>query len=137
MRNESGATLVEFALTFSVLMTFVMTLMEICLAFYTYGMISECAREGTRYAISRGATCVNGSGASCTATAASINSYVTGLALPNIGGGTMVVSTTFIPDNQPGSYVKVDVKYTFPIKLPFVRGNSLALENYSQMIFLQ
>lgn len=125
-------------LSFTALMTFVFVLMEICIVFYSYGMISECAREATRYAIVRGSTCLTSSSTSCTASAATINTYATGRGYPNIGGGTPVATTTFPDGNQaPGSRVKVAVTYTVSIKLPFVPKNSLALNSSSEMYILQ
>jgi Flp pilus assembly protein TadG len=136
--SECGSSLVEFALTFSVLMAFVFTLMEACMASYTYSMISESAREATRYAIVHGSTCLTSSSASCTASAANINSYAKARGLPNVGGGTLNVNTTFPDGNAaPGSRVKVDITYLFPIKLPFVPKTSLSLDSSSQMVILQ
>jgi Flp pilus assembly protein TadG len=137
-QSESGGSEIEFMLSFTALMTFVFVLMEVCIVFYSYGMISECAREATRYAIVRGSTCLTSSSTSCTASAATINTYATGRGFPNIGGGTPVATTTFPDGNQaPGSRVKVDVTYTVAIKLPFVPKNSLALDSSSEMYILQ
>jgi Flp pilus assembly protein TadG len=140
-RDEEGGSMIEMALTFTGLMTFVMALMEICILFYTFGMISECAREGTRWASVRGSTCQTSSSTSCTATIASIQNYVLALGYPNPGGGALNVTASWpgppTNSNAPGSPVKVDIKYTFPIRFPFVPKNSLALETYSQMYILQ
>ena len=76
-------------------MTLVFVLMELCLAFYTNGMISESACEGTRYAIVRGSTCLNSSQVSCTTSVPAIRSYVLGLAWPNPAGGIMTVTPSF------------------------------------------
>ena len=136
--RESGQSLVEFALTFSILMTFIFALIEICLAFYSNGMISESAREGTRYAIVRGSTCLNSSQVSCTTSVAGIRSYVLGLGLPNLAGGTMTVTPSFPDINQnPGSRVKVDITYSFPIRLPLVPQQSLSFDSYSVMYIIQ
>lgn len=144
-QSERGSSLVEFAVTFSVMMAFVFTLMELCLAFYTYGMISESAREATRYAIVHGSTCVTSLNASCAASATAINTYATARGLPNVGGGTLNVTTTFLPagsnvpdgSNVPGHRVHVDIKYVFPIKLPLVPRNSLSLDSSSEMVILK
>jgi Flp pilus assembly protein TadG len=125
-------------LSLTALMTFVFVVMEIGIVFYTYGMISESAREATRYAIVRGSTCLTSSSTSCTASAATINTYATGRGFPNIGGGTPVATTTFPDGNQaPGSRVKVDIQYTVSIKVPFVPKNSIALDSSSEMYILQ
>jgi Flp pilus assembly protein TadG len=150
VHQDSGQTIIEFAITLSVLLTAVFTLIELCLVFYTSSTISECAREGTRYAIVRGSTCLtngtSGAGASCTASASAINSYVSSLGYPNAGGGTMTVSTTYSSDgvtftptgsNAPNSIVRVNISYNFPIRLPLVPKNALTLKAQSQMTILQ
>ncbi|HEV2618503.1 MAG TPA: TadE family protein, partial [Acidobacteriaceae bacterium] len=68
MRKEDGGSMIEFALSIGVALTLIFVLMQLCIALYTYGMISETAREATRWAIVRGSTCTNGVGASCTTT---------------------------------------------------------------------
>jgi Flp pilus assembly protein TadG len=130
--------MIEFSLSFSALMIFVFAIMEMCMLFYSYGMISESAREATRYAIVRGSTCLTSSSTSCTATATTISNYAKGLGLPNIGGGTLNVTTTFPDGNQaPGSRVKVDIQYSVSIKLPFIPRNSIPLDSSSEMYILQ
>jgi Flp pilus assembly protein TadG len=150
VEQQNGQTLIEFAISLGVLLTAIFTLIELCLVFYTWSTISECAREGTRYAIVRGSTCItagtSGAGASCTATASSINTYVSSLGYPNAGGGTMTVDTTYSSDgatftttgnNSPNNMVRVQITYHFPIKLPLVPKNALTLKAQSQMTILQ
>ena len=138
MRSEDGESLVEFALTVPILFGFVFGLMQVCLAFYSYELISDAAREGTRYAIVRGSTCETSSSTSCTASASSVSSYITGLGLPNPGGGTMSVVTTY-PDGDevPGHRVEVYVTYTFPYKIMFVTSKSLSMSSVSEMYIIQ
>jgi Flp pilus assembly protein TadG len=135
---ETGQSLLEYAATFSILMGLTFVFVEACMAFYSYGMIAEAAREGSRYAIVRGSTCVNGAQASCVASSSQINSYVTGLGFPNIGGGKMNVSTTFPDGGQsPGSRVLVQVSYQFPITLPYVPPSALSIASSSEMVIVQ
>jgi Flp pilus assembly protein TadG len=149
-KAEDGQTLVEFAISLTLLLTSVFTLIELCLMFYTYATIQECAREGARYAIVRGSSCITGStansGVSCTASASSINNYVASLGYPNAGGGAMSVSTDFSADgttftttgnNDPNDLVRVQVSYVFPVKLPFVPKNSWKLKAQSEMYIVQ
>ena len=146
LREEGGATLIEFAITISVALTLVFVIMQLCLALYMYGMISETAREATRWAIVRGSTCVTGSGTSCTTTTTAITNYAKGLGFPNVGGGTLVVTPTY-PDTNPvgggancqapGCRVKVAISYTVAISLPFVPRNSIPLQTSSEMYILQ
>ncbi|HKO19085.1 MAG TPA: TadE/TadG family type IV pilus assembly protein [Acidobacteriaceae bacterium] len=137
LRDEQGQSLVEFAITFSILIGFVFAFIEVCLMFYTYCMISECAREGSRYAAVHGSTCQTAALVSCTASAYGINSYVAQLGYPNLASGTMTVSTTF-PDGSeaPGNHVKVAVQYAFPITLAFVPRNTWTMSTSSTVTIL-
>ena len=144
--GEDGQTLIEMAVSLPILFALIFCFMELCLAFYTYDMISESAREGAQYAMVRSTNCVtNNSGASvpCTATSTQVNTYVSHLGWPNIAGGTITPATTYIQvspnaaGNIPGNYVKVAVTYVFPIKMPFVPKNSITLTSSSQMYIIQ
>jgi len=137
-RDQSGQALVECALTFTVLMTFFLAFMEVCLIFYSYCMISESAREGTRYASVHGSTCVTASQASCTASASSINTYVSAIGWPNLGGGTSTPSTTF-PDGSeaPGSRVQISITYVFPITVPFLPSQAVSMATTSEAYIIQ
>ncbi len=136
--KETGSAQLEFAVTFTALMTFVFVLIQMCIAFYSYGLISESAREATRYASVHGSTCLTSSSTSCTASATTIQNYAKNLGLPNIGGGTLVVTATF-PDgsNVPGDRVNVSIQYTLPVKVPFTPTRSLSFTSASQMYILQ
>jgi Flp pilus assembly protein TadG len=138
MRCEEGGALVEFAVTLPVLLTFIFGLMQVCLACYTREMISEAAREATRYAMVRGSTCVTGSGSSCTVTAAQVNSFASATGLPNLGGGTMTATTTYPGGSEtPGSPVQVQVVYAFPFRVPYVPTSTLTMSATSTMYILQ
>ena len=56
LREETGSTLVETALSITILLVLVIGIMDACLMVYSYHFISNAAREGTRYAIVRGNT---------------------------------------------------------------------------------
>jgi Flp pilus assembly protein TadG len=141
--GEDGQALIETAASLPVLFVFLFCFMELCMAFYSYDTISESAREGTRYAMLLSSTCTNSSGASCTATAAQINTYVYGLGWPNLAGGTMTVSTTYktpgggVGTNIVNNFVVVQITYVFPITMPFVPKNSITLKSTSQMPIIQ
>ncbi len=136
--REDGQAVIEAAITLPVILAFVFVMIELCLMFYSYCMISETARETTRYAIVRGSTCTTAAKTSCTASAASINTYASQVSLPNLGGGTLTPATTFPDGNQnPGSRVQVTVSYIFPVTLPFVPKGSVAMSSSSTMYFIQ
>lgn len=144
LRGERGQALVEFALVLPILLAFVFGIMEICLAFYTHEYISELAREGTRYAIVHGSTCVtSSSGASCTASptdsdATSVATYVKGIGWPNLGGGTLDPKAKYLNgDEVPGHQVQVTITYQFPYNIPFVPKSVLSMTSSSTMYIIQ
>jgi Flp pilus assembly protein TadG len=135
---EDGSTLIEMAVTLPLMFTLLFCFMEMCLAFYSRDMISECAREGTRYAMLHGASCPTSASPTCEATATQVNSYVTGLGWPNLAGGTMTVATTYPSGNEAvGSLVQVKVTYVFAIAMAFVPKNSLTMTSTSEAYILQ
>jgi hypothetical protein len=141
--GEDGSALIETAASLPVLFVFLFCFMELCMAFYSYDMISESAREGTRYAMLLSSACTNSSGATCTSTATQVNTYVSGLGWPNLAGGTMTVSTTYktpaggVGTNLVSDFVVVQITYVFPIAMPFVPKNSITLKSTSQMPIIQ
>jgi Flp pilus assembly protein TadG len=136
--DEDGSALVEFAVTLPLLFTLLFCFMEMCLAFYTREMISEAAREGTRYAMLHGASCPNSTSPTCEATAAQVNAAVLGMGWPDVAGGTMTVATTYPSGNEAvGSLVQVKITYVFAIKMAFVPTSSLTMTSTSLTPILQ
>jgi Flp pilus assembly protein TadG len=136
--GQEGSSLVEFALTIPVLLTFFFGLIQVSIATYTRGAISENAREGTRYAMVHGSTCQTASNASCTLTASNIDSYVSSSPWPNVGGGAMTVTTTYPDGNEnPGSRVQVKVSYAFPFRVPMIPASTLTMTSTSVMYIVQ
>jgi Flp pilus assembly protein TadG len=141
---------VEFSLTASVFFMTLIGLMKVCLAIYTYHYISEAAREGSRYAMVRGATCAV-SGVSCaTATDGSgVQTFVKGLGYPGISTSGMTVTTTWsaYPStgtcspstscNNPGNLVKVKISYAFPLSIPFRTTTTYTMNSTSAILISQ
>ncbi|HMG87275.1 MAG TPA: TadE family protein [Terracidiphilus sp.] len=137
-KNEQGQAIIEVAIALPIIAAFTLMMIEICLAFYSYCMISESAREGTRYAIVRGATCQTSSGSSCTASASTINNAVTHLGWPNLGSGTLSANTTYPDGNEnTGSRVQVVVSYTLNYNIPFAPKGTLHMSSTSVMYIVQ
>jgi len=146
-RGEQGAAVMEMALSMIVLLTIFFGLMEICLALYTFHYVSEAAREGTRYAMVHGSTCLV-SGVSCTATSGQIQTYVQNLGYPGIRSSHMTVTTTWsaYPSggtcvaagcNGPGDLASVTAQYAFTLSIPFVSSRLLNLTSTSAMVISQ
>jgi Flp pilus assembly protein TadG len=147
LAEENGSALIEMAVTFPALFALLFCFMEMCLAFYSHEIISEIAREGARYAMVHGASCPNSTSATCEATASQVNTWVSALDTPNIGGGTIAVATCYIPSaggacstigsEAVGNTVQVKVTYTFPIHMPYVPKSSITMTSTSQETILQ
>jgi Flp pilus assembly protein TadG len=138
IQDEQGQAVVEAALTLPVICAFLFLTIEVCLLFYSYCMISECARQGTRYAMVHGANCTTTANASCTTTLAEIKSYTEAIGWPNFGGGTLTATPSSTSSTlAAGSQVTVLVTYSFPINLPFVPQGTLAMKSTSTTVIVQ
>ena len=155
-QGEAGSSLVETALSASVLLLLVFGILEISLALYSYHCIGEAAREGSRYAMVRGSTsCVNTPRlTNCNASVAQIQAYVKGIGFSGLdSGGSMDVFPSWLSPNgtapatwsnctsgtcnAPGNLVKVQVTYQFPLNIPFWPGTAVTLQSTSQMVIAQ
>lgn len=150
--------MVETALACTILMAVLLGAFDLSLAAYTVHSVSEAAREATRYAIVRGANCVNLSG--CGASNADIKTYVRGLAYPGVNPSKLDTTTTWYtvsmdttkkPStavlatcgtapggcNMPGNQVQVQVSYPFSFSIPFYGSKTLNLTSTSAMVISQ
>lgn len=130
-------------------------MMEMSLALYCYLFVSDAACEATRYAIVRGSTSCTNSPVlpGCNATNDDIQNYLQNLGYPALIADNLTTTTTWLSVsagppatwsacgsgvcNAPGNIVKVTVKYTFPINIPFVPSSDLALYSTSEMVIAQ
>ena len=130
-----GSTLVEFAVVLTVTFMFLFGIMDFARALYAYHFVGNAAREGARYAIVRGATC-NSWATACPAAASDIQAYVKNVPL-GINPSAVAVTTTWSPNNNPGSAVQVKVQYTFHFILPFLPASAMVMTSSSQMVISQ
>jgi Flp pilus assembly protein TadG len=150
---EHGGTLIETALSISLLLIFMFGVIETSLALYSYHYISDAAREGTRYAMVRGSTwgtqCTSYSSAGCTASAQNIKDFVTNMGFPGISTSNMTVTpqcattvggtftSTLTNCNAAGDVVQVQVQYSFPFNIPFLTGRTFSMSSTSEMVIAQ
>jgi Flp pilus assembly protein TadG len=126
-RGEQGQVLAETAVAMLAFAMFLFGVIQFGLLLYSYDTICNAAREGARYGMA------HGSKSSSPATSGTIQSIVQGQA---IGLGTLTVSTTWTPDNHPGSVVRVQVTYAAPLTVPLV-STTVSLSATSQMVISQ
>jgi Flp pilus assembly protein TadG len=147
-RCEEGSAIMETAMSFLMLISFMLLVMETGFLLYSYHFISEAAREGTRYAIVRGSTagssCATYSSLGCQASSADIQNYVKNLGFLN--SANMTVSPTWSaftsgsscpsagPCNSPGNLVTVQVQYNFTLSIPVIPTKTYTLSSTAAMI---
>ena len=125
-RWSRGQTAAEFAIVALPLLAVTFGILMCGIAVYNYNFVCDAARDGVRYAI------VRGSDASPSATATDIKNYVLAEA-HGLNSSNLTVSTTWSPDNKPGSLVKVKVTYKFQPLFP-MSNVVLPLTSSSQMV---
>ncbi len=154
--REDGDTIVEFAVSCTVVVGMILGVSMVSYAVYTYHYVSDAAREGARYAIVRGSTsCTNTPALSnCNATAAEIQTHVKSLGYPGIDSTNyMTVATTWCAaststpttwsacssgtTNAPGNLVSVQVTYNFPFALGFLKVSPISVKSTSEMVISQ
>jgi Flp pilus assembly protein TadG len=145
--GERGSSMVEFALGASLLFMVVFGIIAMSLALYSYNVVSEAAREGTRYAIVRGMKCHFST--ACPASGTDIQNYVQSLGFPGINPSNLTaitawsaypVGTLCAPSascKNPGNQVKVTVSYQFPLVIPFVPSQTLSMSSTAEMVISQ
>lgn len=157
--GEEGASIVEMAIASSLVFAMMFGVIQMSLALYTYHFVSDAAREGSRWAMVRGGSCIsNVSKAYCSPTSADANgadnsdiqAYVQSLGYPyasNLTTSTKWLSgtpsapvtcgTTPSGCNTAGNQVQVTVSYSFPIAIPFWTATTINLQSASTMVIAQ
>ena len=166
LKADDGATLFETAVACTVLFALLLGVFEFSLAFYTYHYASNAARQGSRYAIVRGAACQTDlplapASFHCNASKDDIANYVKGLGYPGIDPANMDVAVTTCQGNlhtgsngkpttnwptcdnvgtsynNPGDQVQVTVTYQFPLAIPFWKYERVGIGSKSSMVYSQ
>jgi Flp pilus assembly protein TadG len=127
--------MVEFALVLSILFMFLFGIMDLSRALYAYHFVANAAREGTRYAMVRGATCKSYATA-CPASANDVQSYLKKVPA-GIDSSALTVTTTWTPANEPGDTVQVQVQYNFRFILPILPKSAVLMTSTSQTVISQ
>jgi Flp pilus assembly protein TadG len=124
-RARAGQSAVEFALVAVVALTLIFGVIQAGLLIYAYSFVSYAARSAVRYAM------VHGSSSASPATNASVQSYVQSLAIA-LNTASLTVTTTWSPNEDPGSTVTVKVNYTYDSMLPFFSPSTITMSSTAQ-----
>jgi|SRR5579875_3992803 Flp pilus assembly protein TadG len=117
----------EFAIILLVTMTLIFGIIQASLALYAFSFVSYGARCGARYAM------VRGSKSASPATSASVQAYVQSLAFP-LDPAALTVTTTWNPNNDPGSTVTVQVTYVLTPLGPFLSMFAVTMTSRAQAL---
>ena len=151
--NEAGSSLLEVALTASMLLTLMFGIIDCARAAYIDHFLAHAAREATRYAMLRGATwgtsCASVADVSCSATSASVASFVHSIQSSGVRSSDLTVTTLWpgitannapcsaTSSNAAGCLVQVTLTYSFVYASPLLPSNTLTLSSSSAATILQ
>jgi len=121
-----GQTYAEFMMVVLPTLSLIFGIISFAMAIYTYSFVSNASRDAVRYAI------VHGSKSTSPATSDDIQTYVRNEA-QGLKASAISVSTTWNPNNSPGSTVNVQVSYSFHPFYPFNKV-TLPLSSSAQMV---
>ena len=127
LRSQRGGAAVEFAVILPVFLLFALATVDFGRAFWTKNALANVAREATRYASVRSQKSQD------PATETKVAGLIIGQAGP-LDPDLIVISTTWVPSNSPGSVVQVSVSYDFEPIFPLLAIESITLASSSQMI---
>ena len=127
---ERGSTLVESAMVGVVFLLLLVAIVEFGRIGYAYNSVSFAAHRAARYAALRG----SGSGHPASAADIEANAQACLAAFDNT---RLTVTTTWTPDNHPGSTVQVRVSYGFRTVLLPISPDLLTLQTTCRQIVLQ
>jgi len=126
-----GQAMAEFALVLTPCLALIFGIINFALALYCYDFVCYSAQEAARYAT------VNGATSPTPATAASVTSYVDALVAGVLNTHNVTVTTTWSPNNSPGSTVTVTVSYSYPPLTSLVSSVTIALTRTAAMVITQ
>jgi Flp pilus assembly protein TadG len=129
--SHRGQVMAEFALVLTPCLALIFGIINFALALYCYDFVCYSAQEAARYAT------VNGATSPTPATAASVTSYVDALVAGVLNTRNVTVTTTWSPNNSPGSTVTVTVSYSYPPLTSLVSSVTIALTRTAAMVITQ
>jgi Flp pilus assembly protein TadG len=160
LREDSGASLIEMALSSFILLAILFGIVQMSLALYVSHYVSDAAREATRFAMVRGGNCTNAvkktycsptDGLTTGADNTDIQTYIQNLGFPyssqitsqttwfsaSSGTPTTWTSCGSTKCNSPGNLVQVTVTCNYPIAIPFWTVTSLTIKSTSAKVIVQ
>jgi Flp pilus assembly protein TadG len=126
--KQRGSAMVEYALVLPLYLCLFIGIVNACLVMYMWNCTAYAARAATRYAA------VHGSTAPYVCTSTDLTNIVYN-AVPGMRRAT--VTSTWTPNNSPGSTINVYVRFSFSTFIPLVKSQNLAVASSSQMTIVE
>ncbi|MGH7923225.1 MAG: TadE/TadG family type IV pilus assembly protein [Candidatus Binatus sp.] len=130
-RRHPGQAVAEFALVIMPCLTLFFGIINFALALYCYDFVCYSAQQAVRYAT------VHGSTAPTVASTTDVKNYVNSLVAGVLKTNSVTVTTTWSPNNKPGSVVTVAVSYKFPPLTSLVSSVTIPLTRTAAMVITQ
>jgi Flp pilus assembly protein TadG len=130
-RSHPAQAVAEFALVITPCLTLFFGVINFSLALYSYNFVCYSAQQAVRYAT------VHGSNAPTVVSATDVRDYVKSLVVGVLNTSSMTVTTTWAPDNKPGSVVTVVVSYNYPPLTNLVSSVTIPLSRTAAMVITQ
>ena len=128
--SRAGQAMLETSLCFVLFITIFIAIMEFGMGIFTYNFVSYAAREGSRYASTRGSQCAS----PCTmATNDTVQTMVRNQVVA-LDSTKVAVNTSWNSSNVPGNTVTVNVSYPIKPLLGFLLGNITVAATSTMMI---
>lgn len=129
--GRRGQGSAEFALVLTPCLALIFGIINFALALYCYDFVCYSAQQAARYATVHGAT------APTVVSVSDVQSYVNTLVAGVLNTSNVNVTTTWSPDNQPGSTVTVTVSYNYPPLTSLVSSVTIPLTRTAAMVITQ
>lgn len=126
-RRQRGSAIVESSITFLAFIFLTLGLMDFSMTVYAYNFCTYAANDGARYAS------LHGFHSESPATAYEVQNFVRSQAVALINS-RVIVESTWIPNNHPGSVVQVKVRYRVSPLVNLMIKNDMYLSSTSRMV---
>ncbi|GAC1655191.1 MAG: hypothetical protein NVS9B15_15970 [Acidobacteriaceae bacterium] len=126
--NDSGAALVEFALSFTVLMFLIFWIFELSTMMYCYVVVGEAAKEGVRYAIVHGlasGSCSGPSTGCADSSGANVITVVKSYAANSLHDTSAITVQANYLDSSSASPSRIQVKVAYTY-IPYIKFSWIA-----------
>ena len=128
--RQRGAVVMESALTILLLVMITIGTLELGRAVWCYNTLPYAVRQATRYAIVHGSTSTSPATETQLATTVARNAV-------GLDSSALTVTTTWLPNNQPGSAVRIRARYNFSLAAAFYIPATMSFFSTSQMVIVR